>query len=126
MMPLLDRYGQPVLRAGFVAALVIILAGALYPLGGDPSGNGDKVVHFAAFYGLTLLGAAAYPRARDIVWLVVGLAAYGALIEVLQPLPPFGRDRDVLDWVADIAGVVLALIPFLVAHWRSRRASADQ
>ena len=126
MLPLLDRYGPPLLRAGFAAALVVILVGALYPTGRDPSGHGDKVVHFAAFYGLTLLGAAAYPRARDIAWLVAVLSGYGALIEILQPLPPFGRDRDILDWLADNAGIALALVPFAVAQWRRRQAPSSQ
>ena len=125
-MPLLDRHAQPLLRLAFVLALLVILAAALMPMVGDPSGNGDKVQHFAAFYALTLLGAAAFTGRKALTWLIVGLSAYGALIEILQPLPVFGRDRDVFDWVADNIGIALALAPFLVAGWRRRRVLADQ
>ena len=121
-MPLLDRYAQPLLRCAFSLALVAVLAVALYPLAGESSGNTDKVLHFAVFYVLALFGAAAFPRRKALVWLILGLSASGALIEVLQPLPPFGRDRDLLDWVADNAGITLALLPLLVARWRARRA----
>lgn len=121
-MPLLDRHAQPLLRWAFTLALVVVLAVALYPLAGESSGNADKVQHFAVFYVLTLLGAAAFPRRKALIWLILGLSAYGAVIEVLQPLPPFGRDRDVLDWVADNAGITLALLPLLVARWRALRA----
>jgi VanZ family protein len=116
----LGRYADPILKAGFASALVIALAVALYPLAGESSGNGDKVQHFAAFYCLTLLGAAAYRSRGALIWLVVVLSAYGALIEVLQPLPPFGRDRDVFDWVADNIGIATAILPILVARWRDR------
>jgi VanZ family protein len=121
-MTRLNRYAEPILKAGFALALVVVLAVALYPLAGESSGNGDKVQHFAAFYSLTLLGAAAYRSRKALIWLVVVLSAYGALIEILQPLPPFGRDRDVFDWVADNIGVAMAVLPILLAQWRGRPA----
>ena len=115
-----SRYADPILKAGFAFALIIALAVALYPLAGESSGNGDKAQHFAAFYGLTLLGAAAYRSRGALIWLVIVLSVYGALIEVLQPLPPFGRDRDVFDWVADNIGIATAILPILIARWRDR------
>lgn len=122
-MTRLNPYVGPILKAGFVLALVAALAVALYPLAGAPSGNDDKVQHFAAFYALTLLGAAAYPSRRALVWLILILSAHGALIEILQPLPPFGRDRDLFDWIADNIGIAAAVLPILLAQWRGRRAS---
>lgn len=122
----LNRYAQPILRLTFAVALVVVLAVALYPLAGESSGNGDKVQHFAAFYGLMLLGAVAYPGRHALIRLILALSTFGALIEVLQPLPPFARDRDVLDWVADNIGIAFAVVPILVAHWRARRAPNRQ
>lgn len=119
-MSLLNRYALPVLRSGFALSVAIVLLCALYPLVGEGGGNGDKVLHFAAFYGLALLGAAAFPGRKALIWLAVLLCGYGALIEILQPLPPFGRDRDVFDWVADTIGIALAMLPLAVARWRVR------
>jgi hypothetical protein len=119
-MLLFHRYALPVLKAGFALAVAVVLTCALYPLVGEGGGNGDKVLHFAAFYGLALLGAAAFPSRKGLVWLAFLLCAYGALIEIIQPLPPFGRDRDVFDWVADSVGITFAILPLMVARWRAR------
>ena len=125
-MASLKSYIAPGLRAAFALALIVVMAAALFPLSGQAPGNGDKVLHFAVFYALALLGAAAFPKRRSLAWLVLALAAYGALIEVLQPLPPFGRDRDVLDWVADNVGIAFAILPILLGDWRMRRAPDAQ
>lgn len=119
-MPLFHRYALAILKSGFALAVALVLVCALYPLVGEGGGNGDKVLHFAAFYALALLGAAAFPGRKALVWLAVLLCAYGALIEILQPLPPFDRDRDVLDWVADTVGIAFAMLPLIVARWRGR------
>jgi VanZ family protein len=47
------------------------------------------------------------------------LAMLGAAIELLQPL--FGRDRDLLDWVADLVGIATAFAIVTVAHEFTRR-----
>lgn len=122
----LMQYAKPVLRAGFALSLVVALAVALYPMTGESPGNGDKVEHFAAFYALTLLGAAAYPARGSLKWLALLLSAYGGMIEILQPLPLFGRDRDVFDWVADNIGIAVALLPIGVAYWRTALTTRRQ
>ena len=74
---------------------------------GDPD---DKVQHIIAFTALGVLAASGYRRTP--VWqLLLGLAAFGAVIEVVQAIPLLHRDSDILDWVADIvaAGAVLGL-----------------
>jgi VanZ family protein len=66
----------------------------------------DKTEHAATFGMLMLLGALAYPRAK--LWVqALTLSGFGALIEFIQPY--FGRDKDVNDWVADTAGILIAL-----------------
>src|SRR6266851_2358420 len=53
----------------------------------------DKAEHFIAFYALTGLGVAAFPRRR--LWVIGALlSAFGALIEVVQGLSIVRRDRD--------------------------------
>ena len=85
---------------------------------------GDKAEHFIAFYALTGLAAAAFPRVR-LVWIAVALSGFGALIEFVQGLAVVHRDRDVWDWVADTLAICAALAPMLLVWWR-REASADQ
>ena len=79
----------------------------------------DKAEHFIAFYALTGLGAAAFPRRR--LWVIaVLLSLFGALIEIVQGLPIVHRDRDFWDWVADTLAIIAALSPMLLVWWRAQ------
>ncbi len=84
----------------------------------------DKAEHFIAFYALTGLAAAAFPR-RPLVLIAVLLSGFGALIEFVQGLPLVHRDRDFWDWVADTLAILAALAPMLLVWWR-REALSDQ
>ena len=70
-----------------------------------PDGT-DKLVHLIAFAAL------AFPLARTgrfgLIAVFVGASAFGGVIEVVQP--SFGRSADMLDWIADIAGVALGIV----------------
>jgi hypothetical protein len=79
----------------------------------------DKAEHFIAFYGLTGLAVAAFPR-RSPVGLAALLSAFGALIEVVQGLPIVHRDEDFWDWVADTLAIIAALSPMLLVPWRAQ------
>ena len=80
----------------------------------------DKAEHFAAFYVLTLLAVAAFPR-RTLPMLAIALSAFGASIELVQALPFVNRDCDFWDWVADTIAVGAALAP-LALVWRRTEA----
>ena len=69
----------------------------------------DKLAHLGMFACLGLAAALALPRAPR--WrLVLALALYGALVELVQPA--VGRNREALDLVADALGAAAAwLIP---------------
>ena len=77
-------------------------------LPGEPS---DKIQHIMAFATLAALGATAYPR-TPLVRLLIGLAAFGALVEIIQLIPPLHRDAQLTDLLADIlaAAAILALV----------------
>ena len=94
-------------RAGFVVLLLATLASFLTPADdlADP-GVDDKVAHALTFVVLTLTGRAAGWRPP---WLLAGLAAYAVATELLQHVLPIGRRGDVLDVLADLAGVLLGL-----------------
>ncbi len=78
----------------------------------------DKAEHFAAFYALTGLAAAAFPN-RSLVNIAVLLSAFGAGIELVQALPFVKRDCDVFDWLADTTAIGAALVPLALTPWRA-------
>ena len=85
----------------------------------------DKAEHFIAFYALTGLAVAAFPRRRLLV-IAVLLSVFGALIEFVQGWSVVHRDRDFWDWVADILAIASALAPMLLVWWRRLVASGQK
>ncbi|HKD23787.1 MAG TPA: hypothetical protein VKB71_17345 [Rhizomicrobium sp.] len=77
----------------------------------------DKAEHFVAFFVLTSLAAAAYPRVA-LVLLGLWLSLFGCVIELAQALPFIHRDCDIWDWVADTVAIIAALAPMLLDRWR--------
>ncbi len=112
-------------QAAFFAALIFTFYSAVIP----PSRAWhlvpwDKAEHFIAFYALTGLAGAAFPR-RNLLVIAVWLSAFGALIELVQGLDIVHRDRDFWDWVADTTAIAAALAPMLLVWWRGL-AGSDQ
>ena len=94
-------------------AFALVMASLPKPpqLPGEPS---DKIQHVVAFATLAALGAAAYPRMAPLR-LLIGLAAFGALIEIIQLIPPLHRDAQLTDLLADAAAAaaILGLVRLL-------------
>lgn len=102
----------------FVILLVVVVWGSLIRLQSGPPGNLDKVQHFAAYAGLTLLGFTALGRRS---WpLLLGVVALGAGVEVLQTMLPTGRMGSALDGLANTVGALSALAAWTAAK-RIRR-----
>ncbi len=105
-------------KVGFFSALIFTLYSAVIPpqhaLQLVPW---DKAEHFVAFYGLTGLAVAAFPR-YNLLLIAVSLSVFGALIEFVQGLPIVHRDRDFWDWVADSLAIAAALSPMILVWWR--------
>ena len=74
----------------------------------------DKLAHFITFFVITLPAVAVHP-ARWF-WIVLAASALGGAIEIIQPW--FGRSRELADFIADVAGALLA-VP--VGRWLSER-----
>lgn len=85
---------------------------------------GDKVKHFSAFAGLTLL--LCYCTTSHRTWWRFGLIAaavlsYGAVDELTQQFVP-RRVPSWLDFFADAAGMMSIGLPYIGLHlWRRRR-----
>ncbi len=116
-MPVLTRAA----RLALWVALPVTLYFALAPQPPEVGVKSDKALHVIAFVVLTVLARVAYPAVRW-PWLLVALAVFGALIELLQGTMGWGRQADIRDWVADVAAVAVVLILFEGAQrWRAMR-----
>jgi hypothetical protein len=85
----------------------------------------DKATHFIAFYVLTALAVASFPR-RNLLLIAALLSGFGALIEIVQGMPQVHRDRDFWDWVADTVAIASALLPIALSWWRTRVRAAQK
>jgi hypothetical protein len=126
------RFGRAVLRisllvrlakvAFFAALLFTFYSAVIPPKQALQLVPWDKAEHFVAFYGLTGLAAAAFPK-RHLIVIALLLSGFGALIEFVQGLPVVHRDRDIWDWVADTIAIVAALSPMALVWWRGMAGS---
>jgi hypothetical protein len=113
-------------RGAFFAALIFTFYSAIVPSQDALQlAPWDKAEHFIAFYGLTGLAVAAFPR-RNLFVIAALLSAFGALIEIVQGLPIVHRDRDFWDWVADTIAIIAALAPMLLVWWRREVRSGQK
>jgi hypothetical protein len=113
-------------RGAFFAALIFTFYSAVVPSQQALQlAPWDKAEHFIAFYGLTGLAVAAFPR-RNLFVIAALLSAFGALIEIVQGLPIVHRDRDFWDWVADTIAISAALAPMLLVWWRREVRSGQK
>ena len=119
---LLDRLAK---AAFFAALLVTFYCAVIPPKQAAELVPWDKAEHFIAFYGLTGLAAAAFPK-RNLFAIAVLLSGFGAFIEFVQGLPMVSRDRDIWDWVADTIAIVAALSPMLLVWWRGIARPGDE
>jgi len=89
----------------FWATVMVVLVLSLLPPGPHlPDTGWDKSNHLLAFSVLAVLGLRSYPGSPAA--LLLGLLAYGGLIEGLQSLTP-DRFAEWADVVADAAGLFL-------------------
>jgi len=114
-----------IVRLVFVAALGVITHLATtpqqYPVVKHLS---DKATHILAFYVLALLLDFSFPKTNVGISKVIGLLAYGLLIEVIQSFIP-NRMPSLLDLVADGIGIAsyglslpaLKHVPLLRRRW---------
>ncbi len=87
--------------------VIAVALGCLTPKHWFPTLPNDKLLHFLAFAGLTLLAGRIASNATELVAWLLGLLAAGALIEGLQVFIP-GRNFCWRDIAANAAGIATA------------------
>jgi hypothetical protein len=129
--PAWARSGGRASRAGFVVYLLVVCVALLWPqlrIEG-PIPRPDLVIHGACFGLLSLLawwsGWFGPVERGATAWRVLGAGlVFAAGTEVAQgALPMLGRHGAVDDFLADVLGVVLGLVP---AWWMSARGAGAQ
>lgn len=82
----------------------------------------DKVQHITVFLALTISGGLAFQN--RCVALCTMLAAYGALMEVLQSVLTVTRIASIYDWLADVTGILIATALLrLLSKWFNQSAA---
>ena len=95
-------------RLAFLVCLTGVLVLSLAPATPPALTTGwDKTNHLLGFAVLGLLGCRSYPDRTAAV--LLGLLAYGGLIEVLQSLTPY-RLAEWADLLADALGLVMGAL----------------
>jgi hypothetical protein len=97
--------GRTLFGAAVLVSLVVLFAPAA-DVPSSPPGV-EKIVHAAVFPTLAATGR--WAGVRPAV-LLPGLVAYAAGSEVVQGLSGIGRTASVLDWAADVVGVLAGLL----------------
>jgi VanZ family protein len=117
-----------VIYVGIIFYTGLIRIGALPEVGLVPT---DKLLHAVVFGGLVLLLVRAlrvlWPlgSASQLLFASVGVASFlGAALEVCQSFVPY-RSAEVLDWVADTVGAVLAAALLALLSRLMRRRAFD-
>lgn len=88
-----------------IACVIAVLTLSLMPAPPPTLNTGwDKSNHLLAFVTLTWFALHAFPQRLKSV--LLGLLAYGALIEILQSFTP-SRSAEWLDLLADAVGILL-------------------
>ena len=100
-------------QVAFVLCVFCVLVLALVPAPPRLFTTGwDKSNHLLAFSVMAWLGARAFPQRMVLV--LLGLLAYGALIEILQSFTPT-RSAEWLDLLADALGILVGWL--IVSGW---------
>ena len=116
-----------VILVGFVASWLGAFVATHIPLEQLPAfGASDKTLHLVGFF---LLGAAFWltmlafgsARSHRVVVIVSVMTIYAALDEITQPLVNRYAARD--DWLADIIGVIAAVVLLEAGRWLATTSS---
>ena len=84
----------------------------------------DKLGHFLVFFALGMSGWLVWARHSGRFLVIAFLGVYGLIIELTQYYVP-GREFSLLDWGADLAGLITVLLVIKLAGLHHSRPSRD-
>ena len=103
-MAFLTKYRLYLIGTSLTVFLAIVIAFlTLAPVSSTGVPGSDKLHHALAFAALAF--PLPFARSRHVLPVILGVIAYGGLIEIIQPF--FDRVADWGDFFADIVGAVL-------------------
>lgn len=102
--------------AGLVGYTVLLAYLSLVPVVPSASEVSDKILHFVAYGGLTALTAAALPKVR-LTSLFISLSLVGLALEIAQGIMDKGRMASFGDQIANMGGILLALLIWIFLAW---------
>lgn len=100
----------------FALAGLMVVAGSLVPNAWLPRLPNDKLLHFLAYGGLTVLAVRIAPAGPALALWLASLLLAGLVIELLQSLVP-GRGFCWRDMGANAAGIAVAALLATAARW---------
>jgi len=110
-----------VILSGFVLSWLGAFVATHVPLEQLPElGTSDKTLHLVGFgvlgagFWLTMLAFGA-ARLRRVAVIIPALMTYGAIDEITQPL--VHRYATLEDWLADVVGVIAAVVVLEALRW---------
>lgn len=118
MLRFLEKRKIHLVYTSLILYWIILLAATSFPTSSIPTmGAGDKVMHFAAYFGLgvllnfTLIFQKKYPglKKKNAAYTILIGTVYAIFDELHQHFIP-GRSMEFLDFVADFFGLVLAIV----------------
>ncbi|HWY65221.1 MAG TPA: VanZ family protein [Rhizomicrobium sp.] len=104
-LPWMRRIGKVM----FWPALIVVAWGELTPHPPRLTGpfQWDKLDHFIAYFGLSLLATLAWGLRRSLLWVFLAVVALGGSLEIIQSF--VGRDAEWGDFLANDLGAMLGL-----------------
>jgi VanZ family protein len=104
-LPWMRRIGKVM----FLPALIVVAWGELTPHPPRLAGPflWDKLDHFTAYFGLSLLATLGWGLKHSPVWVLLGVMTLGATLEIIQTL--VGRDGEWGDFFANDLGALLGM-----------------
>lgn len=104
--------------AGLAWGVFAIVFAAVGPSGAVPHVfYSYHIEHFVAFYVVTVLAAAGLPRTR-LLQVAFSMAVMAAVLALIRMWIPRHHLSGAEDFVADVAGILAAVLPILVGHFR--------
>lgn len=107
-------------RTVLLAWAVGIVIVSIVPSTGVSLWNLDKLGHFLAYAGLSVLVCLAFDGMRVRLPLLVGAVVLGAALELIQQFVP-GRDMSLVDGLVNAAGVLTGAVLYRVLGEEIRR-----